>query len=118
MATPNFKWLFPTLLSIVSACATSAGLFGNEICGDGRREVSIGSVALRYDRLGFELSAGWKGIVLKAGVKPEQLQKAEETTQNWNEFIKGVALAHNGCSGEKDRFAKLLARYDQLKRAK
>ncbi|TAJ10554.1 MAG: hypothetical protein EPO61_01725 [Nitrospirae bacterium] len=88
------------------------------ICGDGRQPVDIEQVALKYDRMGFSITGSWQGIAVTVGVKPEQVQKIQETTQNWNEYIKGAALAHNGCSGARDRFGKLLERYDALKKSK
>ena len=110
--------LMPFILLPMTLAATCRPDPPPTICGDGRQQVDIRSIALTYDRLGFTISAGWQGIAVQVGLTPTQVQKIEETTQNWNQYIQGAGLAHNGCSGSKDQFGKLLARYDSLKRTK
>lgn len=99
-------------LFIIGGCAPRV------ICDDKRNQVDVESIALKYDKYGFEISGSWQGIALKVGLNPIQVQKIEESTQNWNEYTKAAALAHNGCSGPKDRFGKLNSRYNDLKTTK
>lgn len=112
------RLLVVAAILMLSGCATTAVVPGTPICDDGRLAVNPNEVAIQYSRIGFTLSAGVKNLAVTIGIKPEQVQKAEEGTQHWDKFIQGAALAHNGCSGTKDRFSNLLQRYLEVKAAK
>ena len=88
------------------------------ICEDGRREVDVEKGAIAYDKYGITLSVGFKAITAAININPQKLQDAQESTQNWDQFIRGAGLAHNGCSGDKARYGILLSRYNDVKSAK
>ena len=110
--------MFSMLLAAAGCTRPQGPAPGVAICGDGRLAVDPNQVAIEYSRQGFTLSVGYKQLAVTAGVKPEQVQKAEESTQNWDKFIQGAALAHNACSGTKDRFSHLIERYAEVKSAR
>ena len=105
------------LLPSLAGCGletTTQGPSGGP-CGDGRLNADISEIKLKYDGYSISLTGSWKGIALRVGLDNVQVQKIEESTQNWNQYIQGVALAHNSCSSAKDHFGKQLDRYNKIK---
>jgi hypothetical protein len=96
------------------ACAATE----KHICSDHREPADIESIAMKYSGTKISLSINWQGIASELALSDVKLHEMYESTQNWNEYIKGVALAHNACSGSKSNLGRQIERYNQIRSAK
>jgi len=75
-------------------------------CGDGPRyKIEVKEFAIKYSNKSFEGTFGFLSK-LKLGVQVEDktLQKAAESTQQWNQLLIGIAEGYNSCAITKKQY--------------
>ena len=79
-------------------------------CGDGSRyKIDIKEFAIKYSNKSFEGAFGFLSK-LKLGLKVEEktLQKAAESTQQWNQLLVGLAEGYNSCAITKKQYQEAI----------
>lgn len=85
-------------------------------CEDGERQtVAFGDLQLKYssNKISLEVQVMNK-LKLRPEIDPKVLQTAYESTQNWDQFLKGLIVGFNGCAIGKADYAKILQRYQAV----
>ena len=76
-----------------------------------RYQIDVRQIAIQYEA--SALSATLSGLsVLRAriAVEPKTLQTAAAATQEWNEYLKGLAVGYNSCAITKQQYDEGLKR--------
>jgi tetratricopeptide (TPR) repeat protein len=87
-------------------------------CPDGEHiEIDVRQISIRYDASSF---AGTLGSLSALGARleiaPKHLQEAAVATQQWDEFLKGLAAGYNSCAISRQQYAEGLTRiYPRIK---
>lgn len=87
-------------------------------CPDGDHyEINVKQIAIEYDASSFAGTLSSLSILgARLEVGPKKLQDAAAATQQWNEFLKGLAAGYNTCAITKQQYAEALSRiYPRLK---
>ncbi len=80
-------------------------------CGDGPRyKIDIEAIKIEYSGISFEGALGFLSK-LELGLKFEEetLQKASDTTQQWNQFLIGLAEGFNSCAITKKDYQEAIS---------
>ncbi|MEI9476543.1 MAG: tetratricopeptide repeat protein [Deltaproteobacteria bacterium] len=80
-------------------------------CGDGPRyRIDVKEFMINYSSKSFEGSLGLLSQ-LKIGLKAEEktLQQASEATQQWNQFLIGLAEGYNSCAITKKQYQEAIS---------
>src|ERR1700691_4529842 len=87
-------------------------------CPDGEHlEIDVKQISIQYDASSF---AGTLSSLSVLGahleVAPKRLQEAAVATQQWDEFLKGLAAGYNSCAISRQQYAEGLTRiYPRIK---
>jgi hypothetical protein len=87
-------------------------------CPDGDHIlIDVKQIAVQYDASSFAGTlSGLSVLGARLEVAPKKLQDAVAATQQWNEFVKGLAAGYNSCAVTKQQYADGLNRiYPRLK---
>lgn len=87
-------------------------------CSDGEHiEMDLKEIAIKYDASSFSGTlSSLRVLGSRLEVAPKKLQEAAVATQEWNEFLKGLAVGYNTCAVSKQQFAEGVNRiYPRLK---
>ena len=93
-------------------------LKGTFLAPDGDHvEIDIKQIAIKYDASEFASTLSSLSILSsRLEVVPHKLQEASVATQQWNEFVKGLAVGYNSCAITRQQYADGLNRiYPRLK---
>ena len=80
-------------------------------CGDGPRyKIDVKEFQIKYSGESLKANLGFLSN-LKVGLEAEAktLQKAAESTQNWNQLLVGLAVSYNSCAIPKKQFQEALS---------
>jgi hypothetical protein len=85
-------------------------------CDGGEREaIDYREIQIKYSSnrisLGVEVMDKLK---LTPEIDPEMLQTALESTQNWDQFLKGLISGYNSCAISKNDYGLILQRYKKI----
>ena len=100
--------------------AISAGAWGQKTvhCRDGDHiQIDVREIAIKYDASSFAGTLSSLSILgARLEAAPTKLQEAAVATQQWNEFVKGLAEGYNSCAVTRQQYADGLNRiYPRLK---
>jgi tetratricopeptide (TPR) repeat protein len=87
-------------------------------CPDGDHIlIDVKDISIKYDASSFAGTLSSLSVLTgRPEVAPKQLQEAAVATQQWNEFLKGLATGYNMCAITKQQYADGLNRiYPRLK---
>ena len=87
-------------------------------CPDGEHiEIDVRQISIQYDASSFAGTLGSLSVLgARLEVAPKRLQEVAAATQQWDEFLKGLAAGYNSCAITKQQFADGLSRiYPRLK---
>jgi tetratricopeptide (TPR) repeat protein len=87
-------------------------------CPDGDHiQIDTKQIAIKYDASSFAGTLSSLSILgVRLEVAPAKLQEAAVATQQWNEFVKGLAEGYNSCAVTRQQYADGLNRiYPRLK---
>ena len=87
-------------------------------CPDGDHlEMDIKPIAIQYDGSSFAGTLSSLSVLgARFEVAPKKLQEAAAATQQWNEFLKGLAAGYNSCAVTRQQYADGVNRiYPKLK---
>ena len=82
-------------------------------CDDGERQtIDYRDLQINYsgNKISLEIEVIDK-LKLKPEIDPQVLQKTYESTQNWDQFLKGLVVGYNGCAISKADYTAILQRY-------
>ena len=82
-------------------------------CDDGERQtIDYRDLQINYsgNKISLEIEVLDK-LKLRPEINPQVLQRAYESTQNWDQFQKGLVVGYNGCAISKADYAVMLQRY-------
>lgn len=82
-------------------------------CDDGERQtIDYRDLQIKYsgNKISFEVEVMDK-LKLLPEIDPEVLQTAYESTQNWDQFLKGLVVGYNSCAISKADYAVILQGY-------
>ena len=88
------------------------------VCPDGEHiEIDIKQISIQYDASSFAGTLGSLSVLgARLEVKPIKLQEAAVATQQWDEFLKGLAAGYNSCAITRQQYADGVTRvYPRLK---
>jgi predicted DNA-binding protein YlxM (UPF0122 family) len=73
-------------------------------CGDGlRTKMPVDQLRIKYSGKKFEMDLAFLSK-FNIGIEDKSLQKALESTQQWDQFLLGLAIAYNSCAITKKQF--------------
>ena len=87
-------------------------------CPDGdHTQIDVRQIAIQYDASSFAGTLSSLSVLSnRLEVVPKQLQEATSATQQWNEFVKGLASGYNSCAVTRQQYDDGLNRiYPRLK---
>ena len=87
-------------------------------CPDGDHlEIDVKQIAIQYDASSFAGTLSSLSVLgARLEVAPKRLQEAAIATQQWDEFLKGLAAGYNSCAVTRQQYAEGLNRiYPRLK---
>lgn len=87
-------------------------------CPDGDHIlIDVKQIAIQYDASSFAGTlSGLSVLGARVEVAPKKLQEAAAATEQWNEFVKGLAAGYNSCAVTQQQYADGLNRiYPRLK---
>jgi hypothetical protein len=81
-------------------------------CPDGDHPlIDVKQIAIRYDASSFAGTLSSLSVLsARAEVGPKELQEAAAATQQWDEFLKGLAEGYNSCAVTRQQYADGLNR--------
>ena len=81
-------------------------------CPDGDHiEIDVRQIAIQYDASSFAATLGGLSVFsARLEIVPKQLQEAAIATQQWDEFLKGLAAGYNSCAVTRQQYADGLQR--------
>lgn len=82
-------------------------------CDDGERQtIDYRDLQIKYsgNKISIEIEVLDK-LKLRPEIDPKVLQSAYESTQNWDQFLKGLVVGYNSCAISKTDYAVILQRY-------
>jgi hypothetical protein len=82
-------------------------------CDDGERQtIDYRDFQINYsgNKISLEIEVMDK-LKLRPEIDPQVLQMAYESTQNWDQFLKGLVVGYNSCAISKADYAVILQRY-------
>jgi hypothetical protein len=85
-------------------------------CDDGERQaIDYRDLQLKYsaNKISLEVEVTNK-LKLRPEIDPQVLQTAVESTQGWDQFLKGLIVGYNGCAVSKADYALILQRYKSM----
>jgi hypothetical protein len=85
-------------------------------CEDGERQtIDYRDLQVKYsgNKISLELEVMDK-LKLRPEIDPKVLQTAYESTQNWDQFLKGLVAGYNSCAVSKKDYALILQRYKKI----
>jgi tetratricopeptide (TPR) repeat protein len=103
---------------VVLASATSASGQKKIACPDGEHiEIDVRQISIQYDASSFAGTLSSLSVLgARLEVKPTKLQEAAVATQQWDEFLKGLAAGYNSCAITRQQYADGVTRiYPRLK---
>src|SRR5580658_5679317 len=106
------------LLLILLASAACASGQKKIACPDGEHiEIDVRQIAIQYDASSFAGTLSSLSVLgARLDVKPTKLQEAAAATQQWDEFLKGLAAGYNSCAITRQQYADGVTRiYPRLK---
>ena len=111
---------YSTLIAcaLILGCARTVTAQRHIPCPDGDHvEIDIKQIAIKYDASEFASTLSSLSILSsRLEVVPHKLQEASVATQQWNEFVKGLAVGYNSCAITRQQYADGLNRiYPRLK---
>ncbi len=85
-------------------------------CNDGvRQTIDYKDIQLQYSSnkisLDIEIMDKFKA---RPEIDPKILQTAAESTQNWDQFLKGLISGYNSCAVSKKDYARILETYKKI----
>ncbi|MGH9431607.1 MAG: tetratricopeptide repeat protein [Terriglobia bacterium] len=99
--------------------AVSASAWAQTIhCPDGDHAlIDVKQIAIQYDGSSFAATLSSLSVLgARLEVAPKKLQEAAAATQQWDEFLKGLASGYNSCAVTRQQYAEGLNRiYPRLK---
>ena len=105
------------LLLLVASTVVAAGQ-KKIACPDGEHiEIDIRQISIQYDATSFAGTLSSLSVLgARLEVKPTKLQEAAVATQQWDEFLKGLAAGYNSCAITRQQYADGVIRvYPRLK---
>ncbi len=80
-------------------------------------QIDVKEISIKYDASSFAGTLSSLSVLSgRLEVAPKQLQEASVATQQWNEFVKGLATGYNTCTVTRQQYADGLNRiYPRLK---
>ena len=106
------------LFSLLAASAMVAAGQKKIACPDGEHiEIDIKQISIQYDASSFAGTLSSLSVLgARLEVKPIKLQEAAIATQQWDEFLKGLAAGYNTCAITRQQYADGVTRiYPRLK---
>ncbi|MEI9476544.1 MAG: hypothetical protein WCO26_08210 [Deltaproteobacteria bacterium] len=85
-------------------------------CEDGERQtIDYRDLQVKYsgNKISLEVEVMDK-LKLRSEIDPKVLQTAYESTQNWDQFLKGLVVGYNSCAISKKDYALILQRYKKI----
>ena len=85
-------------------------------CEDGERQtIDYRDLQVKYsgNKISLEVEVMDK-LKLRSEIDPKVLQTAYESTQNWDQFLKGLVVGYNSCAVSKKDYALILQRYKKI----
>ncbi len=85
-------------------------------CEDGDRQtVDFRDLQMKYsgNKISLEVEV-MNRLKLRPEIDSKVLQRAYESTQNWDQFLKGLVAGYNSCAISKADYAKILQRYQAV----
>lgn len=85
-------------------------------CDDGERQsIDYRDLQLKYsaNKISLEVEVMNK-LKLRPEIDPRVLQTAVESTQGWDQFLKGLIVGYNSCAVRKTDYALILQRYKSM----
>jgi len=85
-------------------------------CDDGERQtIDYRDIQLKYsaNKISLEVEVINK-LKLRPEIDPQVLQIAVESTQGWDQFLKGLVAGFNSCAVNKGDYALILQRYKSM----
>lgn len=85
-------------------------------CADGERQtIDYRVIQLKYsaNKISLEVEVMNK-LKLRPEIDPQVLQIAVESTQEWDQFLKGLVAGFNSCAVNKADYALILQRYKRM----
>lgn len=82
-------------------------------CDDGERQtIDYRDLQIKYsgNKISLEVELIDK-LKMRPEINPKVLQTAYESTQNWDQFLKGLVVGYNSCAISKADYAVILQRY-------
>jgi hypothetical protein len=82
-------------------------------CDDGERQtIDFKELQIEYSSKKISLDIEvMKKLRMRPEIDPKVLQIAFESTQNWDQFLKGLIVGYNSCAVSKADYALMLQRY-------
>jgi hypothetical protein len=106
-------------IAVASLTPTGNALAQRRIpCPDGDHyEIDLKQIAIQYDASSFAGTLSSLSVLgARLAVEPKRLQEAAAATQQWNEFVKGIAAGYNSCAVTKAQYAEGISQiYPRLK---
>jgi tetratricopeptide (TPR) repeat protein len=100
-------------------CLSGIAVAQKEIsCPDGKHlEIDVNQISIKYDASSFAGTLSSLSVLgARLQISPHQLQEAAVATQQWDEFLKGLAVGYNTCAVTRQQYADGLNRiYPRLK---
>ena len=106
------------LFSLLAASAMVAAAQKKIACPDGEHiEIDVQQISIQYDASSFAGTLSSLSVLgARLEVKPIKLQEAAVATQQWDEFLKGLAAGYNSCAITRQQYADGVTRiYPRLK---
>jgi hypothetical protein len=85
-------------------------------CDDGEHQtIDFRDIQLKYsaNKISLEVEVINK-LKLRPEIDPQVLQTAVESTQGWDQFLKGLVVGFNSCAINKADYALILQRYKSM----
>ncbi len=85
-------------------------------CDDGERQaIDYRDIQLKYSENKISLNVEvMNKLKLRPEIDPQVMQTAVESTQGWDQFLKGRVAGFNSCAVSKDDYALILQRYKSM----
>jgi tetratricopeptide (TPR) repeat protein len=94
-------------------CVLQSPLSAEELfkCEDGPRyKIDVNQLKMKYSGKKFEMDLAFLSkFKVAIGIEDKSLQKASESTQQWEQFLIGLATMYNSCAITKKQFSEAIS---------
>jgi len=111
-SSPGLGTRIGPLCCLLLGVAPIAAAQETKHCADGDHIlIDVKQIAIRYDASSFAGTLSSLSVLgARLEVAPTKLQEAAAATQQWDEFLKGLAAGYNSCAVTRQQYADGLNR--------